>query len=138
MIMATESIPEAVKTDDSPACALEQIGLQAGKSGDYRFARQVLQSAMKRIEEADDEHKDSRWIEVVINIADTYLSEGNSHLASAWYIKALERSEHLHGKNTLQVASLLIRLSELAVLESNSDQYQKYFDLFTRAYLLTQ
>ena len=59
-------------------------------------------------------------------------------MASAWYIKALERSEHLHGKNTLQVASLLIRLSELAVLESNSDQYQKYFDLFTRAYLLTQ
>jgi hypothetical protein len=131
-------VSETAKAVDSSIYTLEKIGLRASKSGNFRFARQVLLSAIKRVEEDYCQQKDSRWIELATNIADTYVSEGNSRLARSWYLKILERTGRLYGTTSPQAAVLMVRLAELAVLESNPEEYQSYFDLFTRAYLLWQ
>jgi hypothetical protein len=133
--MSIQSMSENPLVEDSPDSVLEQIGLQARESGDFQFARRVLQAAIKRLDDAHDNA--SRWIELVINVSDTYLSEGNTSPAKIWYMKALERSEQVTGKHTVQVAFLLGRLAQVAALDADAPEFENCFEQLTRAYLLS-
>jgi tetratricopeptide (TPR) repeat protein len=112
-----------------------ELGLRAGKKGDFQFARQMLHSACEELLGCDDQHP--RLIELMADIADTYLAEENYDLAERWYQKALHRSELLRGANALQTVCLMVKLAEVNVLQEEFAEFQKYMDGIQRAYFLT-
>jgi tetratricopeptide (TPR) repeat protein len=118
-----------------PSCA--EVGLRACKSGNYQFARQMLQTAMSQLEgEDEDVEKSSRLIELTTDMADTYLIEGNFDLAKGWYLKALSHCELLQQANTWRSAGLMARLAEVHALNKDMSESQKYMDKLMHAYLL--
>lgn len=131
--MNTQTTLQSKEMQSVPSCI--EIGLQAGKKGDFQLARQMLHTAMEQLEGHED--KQSRLIELITDIADTYLCEGSYDLAKNWYMKALHRCELLQGTNTLQAACLMARLAQVCALQSKMTEFQKYLDNVLRAYLLT-
>lgn len=131
--MATEPAVTVNETRRIPSC--REIGLQAGKKGDFQLARQMLQNAIAEMEGQDG--KQAQMIELTINMADTYLNEGQYGPAKTWYTKALDRLILSQGANTVAVASLMGRCAEISVLQADMNEFQKCFDSLQRAYLLT-
>ena len=115
-----------------PSCV--EIGLQATAKGDFELARKMLHAAMEQLD--GGENRQLRLIELIGNIADTYLHEGNYNAAKNWYQKALHRMEHLQGTNAIQSACLMVRLAQVNCLQSNMAEFKKYFDKVVRSYLL--
>jgi hypothetical protein len=99
----------------------------------------MLRTACEQLEEAGETTNPSlRLIELTTCIADSYLNEGRYDSAKVWYTKALNYSELKDGKNSLPVASLLTRLAEVSVLQSDLSEFKKYFEDTERAYLLAK
>jgi hypothetical protein len=117
-----------------PSCI--EIGLQASKKGNFQFARQMLQTAMEQVEVQDEPQP--RLIDLMTDVADTFLSEGKFDMAKEWYSKALHRCELLQGENSLSGARLLTRLAEISVLQGELEDFRAYFDNVQRAYLLCE
>jgi tetratricopeptide (TPR) repeat protein len=114
-----------------PSCL--EIGLQAGKKGNFTTARQMLRLALKQL--AGDADKQPRMIELTTNIADTYSNEGRHDSAKVWYGKALRHCELFYGTSALHAACLLARLAGVSALASDMGEFHRYFDLLQSAYL---
>src|ERR1700677_3837814 len=120
--MSTESILKQKDIQTPPSVSCIDIGLQASKKGDFQLARQMLHAACEQLEGQDD--KQPRLVELIIDIADTYINEGNYDLAKSWYQKALHRSELLYGTNTLQSACLMAKLAQVHVLQKDLTEFK--------------
>jgi hypothetical protein len=112
------------------------IGIKAMRNADFQMARQMLQGAINQLEGQGDE--ETSIIEIMINIADTYLQEGAFRQAKEWYARALNRSERFQGKNSILTASILGRIAEVHILEQDVPGFQNVFDCLQRVYLLTE
>jgi len=117
--------------DEIPSCI--EIGLRASKKGNFEVARQMLRTAIEQFEGHEAELP--QLIELITNIADMYLNGGTYASAKEWYAKALHHSELLYGGNSLNVACLTARLAEVSALESNIEDFHKFFQRAQRVYL---
>lgn len=109
------------------------IGLSACKKGNFELARQMLHHSIKELGEGAD--KEPRLVELITNIADTYLSEGKFESAWNFYMKAFQRLEMSQSLNSLPAAALMSRLAEISVLQDQMGEFAKQFDRLQRAYL---
>ncbi len=111
------------------------IAMEASKRGNYQMARKILQSSIEQL--AEQENKQSRLVELMITVGDTYTNEGSLERAKAWYGKALQRCVLLEGAHTFQVACLMAKLAQLSVLQSNMPEFHECFEKVQRGYLLS-
>ena len=119
-------------TKQIPSCV--EIGLEASARGDYQLARQMLHTAMEQLDGCED--KQIRLVELISNIADTYLHEGNFDSAKNWYMRALIRCELSQGANTLRAGCLMARLAQVNALQSDLAEFKKQLDNLMHTFLL--
>ena len=127
-----ESAPNSAKESMSIPSSMD-IGLEASRKGNFQMARKMFRAAIEQLEGQPD--KQPRQVELITNIADSYLNEGTHDSAKTWYNKALEK---LEPKNTLQAACLYGRLAEVNALMSEMGDFQKNFEHVQRIYLLCE
>jgi hypothetical protein len=117
-----------------------EIGLQASRQGDFVTARQMFRKSMNRLKalpEPGTIDSQTRIIQLLTHMGDSYVKEGRYDLARRWYEKAWDKCGSKR-EHSLLLACLMAKLCKVRVLESDINGFQRYFEKLQSTYLLVQ
>lgn len=112
-----------------------ETGLQASRNGNIQLDCRMLELDIEQID-AQSPELQKPLLELMADLADSYLREGKLESAKNWYIKALYRSEAAYGASSPCAIKAIARLAEISVLQEDVNEFNQYFESLQRAYLL--
>lgn len=117
-----------------------EIGLQACRKGDFQTARLMFRKSMNRLKalpEAGTTENQTRVIQLLTHMGDSYVKEGRYDLAARWYEKAWGKCGS-KPEYSLLLACLMAKLAQAHVLQLDIKGFERYFEKLQRSYLLVQ